>query len=65
MHQHRNATGHVKLVRRKRGDQFYVKYRLPDGRQLQKRLGAAWTGPGRPPEGFYTRRTRKRRCRQS
>jgi integrase len=56
MHPNRNATGHIKLVRRKRGDQFYVKYRLPDGRQVQKRLGPAWGGPGRPPEGHYTRR---------
>jgi hypothetical protein len=50
------ATGHVKLARRKRGDQWYVKYRLPDGRQVQKRLGPAWEGPGRPPEGSFTRR---------
>src|SRR4051812_1163762 len=57
MHTHRNATGHVKLVRRKRGDQWYLKYRLPDGRQVQRRLGPAGAGPGRPPEGHYTRRT--------
>src|SRR5215211_1214057 len=50
------ATGHVKLVQRKRGDQWYMKYRLPDGRQVQKRLGPAWDGPGRPPHGSYTRR---------
>jgi integrase len=57
MHPNRNATGHIKRVRRKRGDQWYVKYRLPDGRQVQKRLGPAWDGPGRPPEDHYTRRT--------
>ncbi len=51
------VTGHVSIKRRKSGDQFYVKYRLPDGRQVQRRLGAAWTGPGRPPAGHYTRRT--------
>ena len=51
------ATGHVKLARRKRGDQWYVKYRRPDGRQVERKLGPAWTGNGRPPAGYYTRRT--------
>ena len=50
------ATGHVKLVTRKRGDQWYAKYRLPDGKQVQKRLGPAWAGPGRAPAGHYTRK---------
>jgi integrase len=50
------ATGHVKLVERKPGDQWYVKYRRPDGRQVERKLGPAWTGNGRPPAG-YTRRT--------
>jgi integrase len=53
----RHVSGHVKRVKRKRGDQWYVKYRLPDGRQVQKRLGPAWDGPGRPPDGHYTSRT--------
>jgi integrase len=57
MHSNRNATGHVKLVRRKRGDQWYVKYRRPDGRQVERKLGPAWTGSGRPPAGHFTRRT--------
>jgi hypothetical protein len=52
-----NATGHVKLVHRKRGPVFYVKYRQPDGRQVERKLGPAWAGPGRPPAGHYTRRT--------
>lgn len=52
-----HATGHVKLVERKRGDQWYVKYRRPDGRQVERRLGPVWTGNGRPPAGHYTRRT--------
>ena len=45
------------LRRGKRGAVFYAKYRLPDGRQVQKRIGPAWTGRGRPPEGFFTQRT--------
>jgi integrase len=48
------ATGHVRLVRRKRGPQFYVKYRPPDGRQVQKRLGPAWLKRSRPPSGYFT-----------
>lgn len=50
------ATGHVRLVHRDRGDQFYLKYRLPDGLGVQKLLGPAWSGRGRPPAGYHTRR---------
>jgi integrase len=50
-------TGHVFRVERKRGPQWYAKYRLADGRQVQKRLGPAWTGRGRPPAGYFTKRT--------
>jgi integrase len=50
------VSGHVKLVERKRGAQWYIKYRV-DGRQVEKRLGPAWKERGRPPDGFYTRRT--------
>jgi integrase len=35
----------------------YAKYRLPDGRQVQRKLGPAWTGRGRPPAGYFTKRT--------
>jgi integrase len=52
-----NVTGHVRLVKRARGSKWYAKYRLPDGRQVQKLLGPAWTERGRPPEGHYTRKT--------
>jgi integrase len=53
----REPTGVAYRVERRRGDQWYVKYRLPDGRQVQKRLGPAWTERGRPPAGFLTKRT--------
>jgi integrase len=33
-----------------------MKYRLPDGRQVQKKLGPAWTERGRPPAGYFTKR---------
>src|SRR5215211_4978175 len=51
------VTGHVFLAKRKRGDKWYAKYRLPDGQQVQKVLGPAWAERGRPPEGHYTRKT--------
>ncbi len=33
-----------------------AKYRLPDGRQVQKKLGPACTERGRPPAGYFTKR---------
>lgn len=53
----REPSGHVFRVDRKRGPQWYAKYRLPDGRQVQKHLGPAWTERGRPPAGYLTKRT--------
>lgn len=35
---------------------WFAKYRLPDGRQVQKRIAPAWTRPGRPEDGFVNRR---------
>jgi integrase len=52
----RAPTGHVFRVERSRGPCWYAKYRLPDGRQVQKKLGPAWTGRGRPPAGYFTKR---------
>ncbi|HWF50952.1 MAG TPA: site-specific integrase [Solirubrobacteraceae bacterium] len=52
----RPPTGHVFRVERTRGPAWYGKYRLPDGRQVQKKLGPAWTGRGRPPGGYFTKR---------
>src|SRR5437588_10752440 len=49
-------TGHVFRVERARGPVWYAKYRLSDGRQVQKRLGPAWTERGRPPTGYFTKR---------
>jgi integrase len=50
------VSGHVRLVKRKRRDQWYVKYRLPSGKQVEKRLGPAWTERSVPPAGYYTRK---------
>ena len=53
----KEPSGHVFRVDRARGPVFYAKYRLPDGRQVQKKIGPAWADRGRPPEGYFTRRT--------
>jgi len=52
-----SVSGHVFRVEGKRRAMWRAKYRLPDGRQVQKTIGPAWTGRGRPPAGHYTRRT--------
>ena len=49
-------SGHVFRVDRRRGAVWYAKYRLPDGRQVQKKIGPAWSGRGRPATGYYTKR---------
>jgi integrase len=54
----RPVSGHVFRVERKRGpDAWYAKYRLPDGRQVKKKLGPAWTKRGRPETGYFTKST--------
>jgi integrase len=52
----RPPTGHVFRLDRKRGPVWYAKYRLTDGRQVQRKLGPAWTGRGRPAAGYFTKR---------
>jgi integrase len=54
--QNQPPSGHVYRVERKRGLVWYAKYRLPDGRQIQRKVGPAWTERGRPPSGYYTKR---------
>src|ERR687890_108172 len=50
-------SGHVFRLDRARGPVWYAKYRLPDGRQVQRKIGPAWTERGRPPAGYVTKRT--------
>jgi hypothetical protein len=50
------GSGHVYRVDRRQGPIWYAKYRLPDGRQVKKKIGPAWTGRGRPRVGYFTRR---------
>jgi integrase len=53
----RAISGHVFRVDGKRRPVWRAKYRLPDGRQVQRTIGAVWTERGRPPEGYFTKRT--------
>src|SRR3954464_1104662 len=50
-------SGHVYRVEGKRRPVWRAKYRLPDGRQVNRTIGPAWTERGRPPAGYYTKRT--------
>ena len=47
-------SGHVFRRGGRRGPVWYARCRLPDGRQVKRRLGPAWTARGRPAAGFYT-----------
>jgi Phage integrase, N-terminal SAM-like domain len=51
----RQASGHVRLIKRAQGPVFYATIRLADGRRLQRRLGRAWLSRSRPPAGHITR----------
>ena len=48
-------SGHIYLKQGARGSSWYYRARLP--RDVRKRLGPAWTGKGRPPAGYFTRKT--------
>ena len=50
------TSGHLQLRRGKRGSVWYMRYRRADGSHGKQRLGPNWTGRGRPPAGYYTRR---------
>jgi integrase len=51
------VSGHVFRFEGKRRPVWRAKYRLPDGRQVQKTIGPAWTARGRPAAGYWTKRT--------
>jgi integrase len=52
----RAISGHVFRRDGKRGGVWYAKYRLPDGRQIQRRIGPHWSGRKQaPPPGNYTK----------
>ena len=47
-------SGHVYRFESARGPVWRAKYRLPDGRQIHRTIGPAWTERGRP--RWYTKR---------
>ena len=51
------VSGYVFRYEGKRRPMWRAKYRLPDGRQVKKTIGPAWTERGRPAAGYFTRRT--------
>lgn len=50
------VSGHVFRYEGKRRPVWRAKYRLPDGRQVKRTIGLAWTERGRPRAGYYTKR---------
>jgi hypothetical protein len=52
-----SGSGFVFRVERKYGSVWYAKYRLPDGRQVKKKIGPACVGRGRPAPGYFSERT--------
>ncbi len=50
-------SGHVYRHEGARGPVWRAKYRLPDGRQVHRTIGPAWTERGRPRAGYFTKRT--------
>lgn len=52
----RAISGHIFKRDGKRGGVWYAKYRLPDGRQVQTRIGPHWADRKEaPPAGSYTK----------
>ena len=49
-------SGHVYRHEGRRAPVWRALYRLPDGRRVHRTLGPAWTGRGRPPAGYFTKR---------
>src|SRR6478672_7460269 len=55
-HRKRRPSGYVYRRESRRGAKWYAKYRLPNGDRQNRLLGPAWTGRGRPPAGYFTKR---------
>jgi integrase len=53
----RTVSGQVYVKDRVKGPVWYMRVRLPFGGEERKALGPAWTGTGRTPEGYFTRRS--------
>src|SRR4051812_39655743 len=54
------VSGHVFQIKRKRGPIWYAKYRLPDGRQVQRKVGPHWSDRSPPaPDRYFPKTTAK------
>lgn len=58
------ATGHIWLYDGARGATWYARMRTPAGERLNRPIGSAWQGRGRPPEGHFTRRAAEDQLRR-
>lgn len=50
-------SGHVFRHRGTQSDSWFAKYRLSDGRQVRKKIRPTWDKRGRPPAGYFTKRS--------
>jgi integrase len=55
-------SGHVYCKTGKRGSSWYFHARLPN--ESRKRIGPAWSGKGRPPVGYFTKKTAEAKLQQ-
>jgi integrase len=53
----RNVSGNIYLAQRAKGPVWYWRVRLPFGGEERKAIGPAWSGKGRTPDGYFTRRS--------
>src|SRR5205085_4744360 len=54
----RSVSGHIYVkTNRAKGPAWYLRVRLPHGGEERKLIGPVWTGTGRTPDGYFTKRT--------
>jgi integrase len=54
----RSVSGNIYLkTNRVKGPAWYYRARLPHGGEERKLIGPLWTGSGRTPDGYFTKRT--------
>jgi integrase len=53
----RSVSGHIYVKSRVKGPIWYMRVRLPHGGEERKMIGPVWTGTGRTPDGYFTKRT--------
>lgn len=54
----RSVSGHIYVKKdRAQGPAWYIRVRLPYGGEERKLIGPVWTGTGRTPDGYFTKRS--------